>query len=149
MSSIGEKSRDRVQEAIEKCLPSKDHPIDLQKSLDGLEHIAKSKLLTFAGTAMASMHLTIQGFVKSLQAGVPPGLEKAGDSPFMSKVKDCLALFLTFNPNGGMASGSNNNDETKRGQEAARAMYSLISPQSKDAPDELSFANLSLLKCYA
>ena len=69
------------------------------------------------------------GFVRGLKAGIPPALEKGGDSAFMLAARKQLAFFLTtrVHPKGsGSVSSTGEAPQFLYGAEAARLRYDRV-----------------------
>lgn len=149
-SSIGEKARERVQAAIQACLPQVGRTLTLPASLAALDQLGDSKLMVFAGAAMQSTFKVTQGFVGSLKLGAAPALEKAGDSPFMAVAKARLGLLLMMPPPVGQAAaGSAQGVVTKYGREAAAQHWAEIKASWEKDKGTVSYAAVSNLQAFS
>jgi hypothetical protein len=148
-SSIGDKAKMRVQASIKACLPSVGRPMVLSTSLQALDKLGESKLMVFAGAGMQSMFKSVQGFVSSLKVGASPALDKAGDSAFMLSVKECLALFLTFDSRAaGASAGSADVVTVMYGEQAAKGRFAELAEVWGKNRDAVAYANVAILQAF-
>ena len=151
-SSIGDNAKDRVHEAILSHLPLPEKPMTLSASLSGLEKMQDSTLLVFAGAASIATYSLVVGFVKTIKSGVPPALDKAGHSQFMTKVRDRLSNFLTYKPRTSGASSAGSAGPPAGavvyGKAAAAHRYNdiMAASKKKDGP---SVVDVSILTCFS
>ena len=122
----------------------------LSDSLYALDKLGDTKLLVFAGAGMQSMFKTVQGFVFMLKLGAKPALEKAGDSAFMTGVKESLALFLHYVPGGaGAAAGSKANVKHIYGMPAAKARWDELATVWAKDKDAVVYADVNTLQAFS
>lgn len=72
-SSIGDEAKSRVQQAVLRCFVA-DSPkaLTLSDSLHKFQALKDSKLAVFAGVGCSHTIKLVEGFVKSMKAGLPP-----------------------------------------------------------------------------
>ena len=125
-----------------KLLPSQANPLTLEQSKKRFQDMAQSKLLQFCGPAPRSSFLTVQSFVNALASSSPPGVDKAMDSPFVSRVKAKLALWCTYDTKDEAGAA-----KTVKGRAAAQArLKDLVAKQAK--AEEISYADVLPLHVF-
>ena len=145
LGSIGDGAKERVQEAILACLPKESASVTLSDSIASLADLSKSKLLVFSGSSATCTWTLVNNIVKSIKTGSAPALDRAGDSSFMTKVKNACALFLSHPeaPATGAAAGSGVWN-IMRGKEAAEARWAIVKGKL-DRDEEVPYIDLSIL----
>lgn len=146
-SSLGEKARERVHAAIQECLPQPGRPKSLAVSLGELDELQDSKIMVFAGAALQSTFKVVQGFVKALKLGTSPALEKAGDSPFMTVVKERLGLFF-LRPAVGAPASSTAAAVVKTPQVAAAEEWAKLKDTWDGNREAVEYAAVARLQAY-
>ncbi len=82
-----------------------------------------------------------------LKLGAKPALEKAGDSAFMTGVKESLALFLHYVPGGaGPAAGSKQNVKVVYGLVAAEHRWTELTKPWSSNQDTVAYADVAILQ---
>ena len=145
MCNIGESYRARVQSKMLDCMGTVQTPMPLTVSCDKLELLSKSRLLVFSGAGLQSLMHSVLTFVLNLKDGIPPKLERAGDSPFIESVKGRLASYFSVLVPQAASSGA---ATTLYGEEAAKALYDTIANAFSDDPEEVVSADIARLQCY-
>ena len=145
MCNIGESCRARVQSKMLDCMGTVQTPMPLTVSCDKLELLSKSRLLVFSGAGLQSLMHSVLTFVLNLKDGIPPKLERAGDSPFIESVKGRLASYFSVLVPQAASSGA---ATTLYGEEAAKALYDTIAEAFSDDPEEVVSADIARLQCY-
>lgn len=147
-SSIGDKARERVHQAILRALPCEAKPMSLVESLLNLGTFEQSKLLSFAGVGLRSQFSTIHGFVKTLKASQAPNVKLAGDSHFMSVVRVRLGFFLSCT-SADVAMGSTSPVTRLYGEKAAVNMFNDIVAKFDTDEATVSYADVAHLQCFS
>ena len=89
---------------------------------------------------------TVLTFFLNLRDGLPPKLEKAGDSVFIEQVKSRMASYLSLTPVGAAGSGA---VAVLYGEAAAKQMYDALSAAFAADPKAAAHnSDISRLQCY-
>ena len=146
-SSIGEKARQRVQEAMLKCVPDERHHMTLEASCKAMEALEGSKLLSFAGIGLQSLFSTVFAMVKTLSTGGCPTISSAGDSQFSQQVSQRLGCFFQCPTDPSRPVSAENANII--GEKAVKAMFDHCSAKFENDKKSVSVDHVAQLHSFA
>ena len=125
-------------------MPTQARFFTIDEVVNALKQFETSKLVQFAGSSMKEQVSTVHGYTTAVKAEKRPKFSDATDSPFLTKVKDALALYCVV-PAGAGAAGSGTG---ARGKVAITEIIAAIKVEV-DAGRAAPKAHMRKLLCFA